>query len=158
MTFSANTLHGVFRQWRLTHGIPRAHSSTMHVHLASRPLVLIVDDDERSATVLGQLLEADGYATEVTTDGATALARLTRSPIPDALITDFHLPHADGLAVGRYARSRSGAMPIFVVTGDPDGVAAACDPVGGATVVITKPLDYADFLRQLGEAISPLAA
>ncbi len=120
----------------------------------NRPLVLIVDDDARSATLLGHLLERDGYATEVTTDGAAALARLTRSPVPDALITDFYLPHADGLAVGRYARSRRTAMPIFVVTGDPQAVASARDPLGGPTVVITKPLDYADFVRQLREAVS----
>ena len=126
----------------------------MDVQLASRPLVLIVDDDARSACVLGQLLEADGYASEFITDGAAALERLSRSPVPDALITDFHMPHVDGLAVVTYARSRRGAMPIFLVTGDPDAVATACDPAGGATVVVTKPLDYADFLRQLGEAIS----
>ena len=119
-----------------------------------RPLVLIVDDDARSASLLGRLLERDGYATEVTTDGAAALARLTRSPVPDALITDFYLPHADGLAVGRYARSRRAAMPIFVVTGDPEAVASARDPLDGPTVVITKPLDYADLVHRLSEAVS----
>jgi len=120
---------------------------------ARGPLILIVDDDARSASLLGRLLRADGFDTEVTTDGAAALARLTRSPVPDALITDFHLAHADGLAVGRYARSRRAAMPIFVVTGDPHAVARAADPLGEPTMVITKPLDYADLVVRLRDAL-----
>jgi CheY-like chemotaxis protein len=121
---------------------------------AARLLLLIVDDDARSASLLGRLLRADGFDTEVTTNGATALARLTRSPVPDALITDFHLAHADGLAVGGYARSRRAAMPIFVVTGDPRAVMRAADPLGEPTVLITKPIDYADLVGRVRAALS----
>lgn len=119
-----------------------------------RSLILIVDDDVRSANLLGRLLHADGFDTEVTTDGAAALARLTRSPAPDALITDFHLAHADGLAVGRYARSRRAAMPIFIVTGDPESVARAADPLGEPTALITKPIDYGELVLRLRGALS----
>ena len=120
---------------------------------ARRSLLLIVDDDARSAGLLGRLLQIDGFDTEVTTDGAAALARLTRSPVPDGLITDFHLAHADGLAVGRYARSRRAAIPIFVVTGDPGSVARAADPLGEPIVVITKPVDYGDLVARLRAAL-----
>ena len=119
----------------------------------NRALVLIVDDDARSASLLGRLLHADGFDTEVTTDGAAALARLTRSPVPDALITDFHLAHADGLAVGRYARSRRAAMPIFVLTGDPSSVRRAADPLGEPTVLLTKPIDYSELVTRLRVAL-----
>jgi CheY-like chemotaxis protein len=120
---------------------------------APRALLLIVDDDAHSARLLGRLLHADGFDTEVTTDGAAALARLTRSPVPDALITDFHLAHVDGLAVGRYARSRRTEMPIFVVTGDPGSVARAADPLGAPTILITKPIDYAALVARLRVAL-----
>jgi two-component system response regulator MprA len=116
-------------------------------------LVLIVDDDARSASLLGRLLRIDGFDTSVTIDGAAALARLTRDPVPDAVITDFHLAHADGLAVGRYARSRRAAMPIFVITGDPRSVARAADPLGEPLVVLTKPFDYTDLVTRLRAAI-----
>jgi len=121
--------------------------------IAQRSLILIVDDDARNASLLGRLLRSDGFDAEVTTDGAAALARLTRSPAPDALITDFHLAHADGLAVGRYARSRRARIPIFVVTGDPSAVARAADPLGEPTVVLTKPVDYADLVVRLRAAL-----
>jgi CheY-like chemotaxis protein len=125
----------------------------MDATLHDRPLVLVVDDDARSAALLARLLRADGYEAEVTNDGAAALARLTRNPVPDAVVTDFHLPHADGLAVGRYARSRRPAVAIFVVTGYPNSLASAADPLDQPLHVLTKPLDYADLLRRLATAL-----
>ncbi len=116
------------------------------------PLLLLVDDDARASNILARMLEDDGFDTEVTLDGAAALSRLTREPVPDALITDYHLPFADGLAVARYARSRRTEMPIVLLTGDPRTLAraSASAPLEGAVLVITKPLDYADLLRHLG--------
>lgn len=125
----------------------------MDVPLDRRPLVLVVDHDARSATLLARLLHADGYDTEVTTDGAAALARLTRNPVPEALATDFHLPHADGLAVGRYARSRRMAMPIFMVTGHPHALTDAADPLDQPIELLTKPIDYVDLLRRLAAVL-----
>ena len=125
-----------------------------------RPLVLIVDDDAQSAKLLARLLRGDGYEAEVTTDGAAALGRLTRDPIPDVLLTDFHLPHADGLAIGKYARSRRAGLPIFIVTGDPESVAnaLASDPLTAPTILVTKPLIYAELLVQLTVALGAGAA
>lgn len=130
----------------------------MDARLENRPLVLIVDDDGRSANLLARLLRLDGYEAEVTRDGAAAIARLTRSPVPDALITDFHLAHADGLAVGRYGRSRRPSMPIFVVAGYPPPLASGSDSLEGPVVVMTKPLDYADLLRRLTGVLPPVGA
>ena len=79
----------------------RLEPATMQAQPQRRPLVLVVDDDDDSAPLLARLLRSDGYDTEVTNDGAAALQRLTRDPVPDAIVTDFHLPYADGLAVGR---------------------------------------------------------
>jgi two-component system response regulator MprA len=130
----------------------------MDARLDKRPLVLVVDDDARSASLLARLLRADGYETEVTTDGATALARLTRDPVPEALVTDLNLPHADGLAVGRYARSRRAGIPIFVVTGYPHLVEDAARGPDGPLELFTKPLDYADLLRRLAVALGSVRA
>ncbi len=118
-----------------------------------RPLVLVVDDDGRCANLLARLLRADGYDADVTTDGAAALARLSRDPVPEALVTDFHLPHADGLAVGRYARLRRGGIPIFVVTGHPQSFENAKAETDEPIVLLTKPFEYADLLTGLFSAL-----
>lgn len=133
-------------------------STKMDARLDKRPLVLVVDDDARSAALLALLLRADGYETEVTIDGAAALARLTRDPVPEALVTDLHMPHADGLAVGRYARSRRAEIAIFVVTGYPHLLESAPDGVEGPLEVLTKPLDYPDLLRRLVSALGSVKA
>ena len=129
----------------------------MDVKPPHRFLVLVVDADARSASLLARLLRADGYETEVTTDGAAAIARLTRNPVPDAVVTDFHLAHADGLAVARYARSRRPLMSIFLVTGHPNALSTAADPLDEPLHVLTKPLHYPDLLAGLGSALGMLS-
>ncbi len=132
----------------------------MDAQAEKRSLILLVDDDARAANMLARMLEEDGFATEVTLDGAAALARLTRDPVPDVLVTDYHLPHADGLAVARYARSRDAKLPIVLLTGDPRTLAKASAgaPLDGSALVITKPLDYAALVRHLRAVVALTAA
>ena len=51
----------------------------------SNKLVLVADEDARTARLLARMLRDDGYNVELVLDGAAALARLTRSPLPDAV-------------------------------------------------------------------------
>jgi CheY-like chemotaxis protein len=123
----------------------------------NRPLVLVVDDDVRSARLLARLLREEGYEVEVAFDGARALGRLSQESVPDALITDLRMPHADGMSVVRYARSRRPALPVYVVTGYPE-----LAPVGSvgleSMVVFPKPLAYEDFVASLRSALPPARA
>jgi CheY-like chemotaxis protein len=118
-----------------------------------RPRLLIVDDDGGTAELLGRLLRNEGFDTEVELTGAAALRRLAHAPVFDALITDFHIPGADGLVIGTRARASRAGIPIFVVTGDPHSVGASLlleDPVE----VVTKPIDYQELVRQLHDAVA----
>lgn len=107
--------------------------------------VLVVDDDVRTARLLARLLVEDGFEVELATDGAAAIARLSRSPLPDALVTDLRMPHADGIAVARYARSRKPRIPIFIVTGYPELLTRLDDLIDCDTRVFPKPLAYLEF-------------
>jgi two-component system response regulator MprA len=122
-----------------------------------RPLILLVDDDLRAARGLALLLTDDGFEVERAVDGASAIARLSRGPVPDVLITDFYMPHADGLAVTRFARSRSPAMPTIVVTGHAELVAREPAAIVPALVVLVKPVDY-DVLTRTLRTLLPVAA
>ncbi len=102
-------------------------------------LILVVDDDERSARTLANMLREDGYEVDVAIDGAHAIARLARSPAPTVLITDIRMPHADGTTVSHYARSRRPDIPIIMVTGYPHLAPRSLEP---QPIVLTKPLDY----------------
>lgn len=103
--------------------------------------------------MLASLLRGDGYDTEVAHDGAAALARLARLPSPDAIVTELHLLHADGLAVARFARFRRPGVALVVVTGHPNALSAALEPRDEPIHVLTKPFDYADLLARLEPAL-----
>lgn len=110
--------------------------------------VLLVDGDFRSSGRLADLLREDGFDVEILRDGATAIARLTRAPLPDALITELKLSLCDGAAVARFGRAQHAGLRVVVLTGYPHLFVpeAFRDP---APVVLTKPLDYARLLEVL---------
>jgi DNA-binding response OmpR family regulator len=121
--------------------------------MSKRPLLLIVDDDRPTALLLGRLLRDDGYDTEVEPDGAAALERLALEPIPDALITDYHVAGANGLAIARQARACRAGIPVFVVTGDPYSAQRAGLALDSGVAVITKPVDYASLVVRLHTSV-----
>jgi two-component system response regulator MprA len=119
-----------------------------------RGLVLVVDDDARSARLLAKMLRDDGFDAEVATDGAAAIARLSRAPVPDALVTDYRMPYADGMAVARYARSRCCELPVFIVTGYPDLVPRVRPSLDPPPMTLhNKPLDYDTLLSELRQVL-----
>jgi two-component system response regulator MprA len=120
----------------------------------------VVDDDVRTARLLVRMLREDGFEVELAVDGAAAIGRLARSPIPDILVTDVQIPHADGIAVARYARSLRPGLPVLVVTGYPELVPRDADELNPAPTVLSKPLDYAllnDELRRVTTRAIPAA-
>lgn len=103
--------------------------------------ILIVDDDERSGRMLGDLLRREGFVVEVCPGGLSGLQRLSRDPAPDVLVTDLRMPQIDGITVARLARAHLPAMPIFIVTAYPD-LARRLDDSGPAPQIFVKPLDF----------------
>jgi two-component system response regulator MprA len=117
-------------------------------------LVLVADEDARTAKLLARMLHDDGYTVELALDGAEALARLTRCPVPDVVVTEFVMPYADGASVARYAQVRRTGVPVFLVTGYAELVgelARSLDPVAR---VFTKPLDYDAFRAELDRSVA----
>ena len=90
-----------------------------------QPTLLLVDDETRSVRLLAKMLREDGYDVELAFDGAAAIGRLARRPLPDVLITDLRMPHVDGVAVAHYARSMAPRIPVVFITGYPQLVSSA---------------------------------
>ena len=108
----------------------------------ARVTILLVDDDVRGTRRIGDMLREDGYHVEVAFDGATAIARLTRDPLPDVLVADVRLPHADGVSVAQYALFRHPDLLLVFVTSYPEAVHRAT--WRAPPRVLTKPISYAD--------------
>jgi two-component system response regulator MprA len=112
------------------------------IEVPEHPRVLVVDDDERTARLLARLLEQDGFTVDVETDGAAAIARLSRAPLPQLLVTDLRMPNADGMVVARCARAQSPAIQVFFVTSYPELLARLNDQIAPLAHVFSKPLAY----------------
>lgn len=81
--------------------------------------ILVVDDDDVSATVASGLLESFGFTVDVATNADSAMRVLSRQK-PDLILMDVHLDHANGLDV--VLTLREGLIcpdvPVIVVTAD----------------------------------------
>lgn len=110
--------------------------------------LLLVDADFRTSQRLAELLSEDGYEVEVVRDGAAAIARLSRSPMPGTLITELSVALADGSAIARYGRSLDPNLRVIVLTRHPNLLVPSSFG-GPAPTVLTKPLDYARLLELL---------
>jgi len=118
-------------------------------------LVLLVDDDVRTTHTLARMLREDGYEVERAADGAAAVGRLARDPMPDVLVTEIALPLVDGVAVARYARSRLREIPVICVTNHPELLGHSAWALLPPAIVLTKPMDYRAFASALADL--PLA-
>jgi CheY-like chemotaxis protein len=117
-------------------------------------LVLLVDDDLRTSRRLADMLREDGLAVEIARDGAAAVARFTRVPIPDALVTELTTAYVDAASLSRFARAQRPGMPILVVTSYPNLFRP--DTFGGvAPLLFTKPVEYSKLKESLLQALQP---
>jgi DNA-binding response OmpR family regulator len=110
--------------------------------------ILLLDADTRTSRRLASLLEEDGFQVEVLCDGASALARLSESPLPDTLITELSLPTTDGATVARHASALSPEMRIIVLTRHPHLVHSTSFG-STAPLLLTKPLDLRRLMQFL---------
>jgi two-component system, cell cycle response regulator DivK len=78
------------------------------------PLVLIVDDNERNAKLVRDLLEATGMRTLAAMTAADGLV-LAREHQPDLVLMDLRLPDLDGAEAARRLRADQGTAHIPIV-------------------------------------------
>ena len=73
----------------------------------SIPQLLMIEDDARLATMVGEYLKQSGYGVAHAGDGETGLAMLQDAPV-DLVVLDLMLPGIDGLEVCRRIRAQPG--------------------------------------------------
>jgi two-component system, cell cycle response regulator DivK len=121
-------------------GAPRGGSAD-----AERPLVLIVDDNEKNLKLARDVLRAGGFRTLEAASGAEGIALATEH-LPDVILMDLRLPDMDGTDAARELRAaaRTARIPIVglssVPLGDGDWFLAA-----GFAGYVEKPISVGDF-------------
>jgi len=78
--------------------------------------VLVVDDSQGVRQVVSGVLASHGFATVAAGSVADALTALGQNEV-DALVVDFSMPRADGVALIHLVRQRFGSIPIVMLSG-----------------------------------------
>ncbi|KAB1659500.1 response regulator transcription factor [Pseudoclavibacter chungangensis] len=109
--------------------------------------VLVVDDDQALAEMIGIVLKAGGYEPEFCSDGATAFAEFRRVR-PDLVLLDVMLPGLDGIQICRLIRAESGT-PIIMLTAKSDTTDVVKGLEAGADDYIVKPFNPKELVARI---------
>ena len=121
--------------------------------------ILAVDDEELIREVLAVVLSQDGHHVETAESGAEGLQKLSVHPF-DVVITDRAMPRMNGDQYAAAVRALHPDMPIILLTGFGDLMAAVGDNPSVFDVVAAKPFTADSLRRASAQALAchPTAA
>ena len=79
-----------------------------------RPVILIIDDDDSIRQIVSSVLESEGYALEIASNGAEGLDRFYLT-LPDLILLDVKMPEIDGWETLERLRKVS-QCPVIMLT------------------------------------------
>ena len=107
--------------------------------------ILVVEDEFLSRNNLCKFLGSEGYIIRDAANGAEALEKITSESF-DLVITDFVMPHVDGLRLIELVRGKWPQLPVILITGYLSAHAGEMILNGRAAQIMTKPIDLDDLL------------
>jgi excisionase family DNA binding protein len=119
---------------------------------ATRPRVLVVDDEAAIRDLLSKTLALAEYDVDVAPDGRSALERMRMYPY-DLLIADLKMPGMDGLTVIREAKRYKADLPVIIITGFSTEMSAIEAVNLGVAGYLTKPFRVPQVLAAAAKAL-----
>lgn len=116
------------------------------------PRVLVVDDDAAARCVLGLLLTHAGYDIHEASDGFEALRRMETIRC-EVIVTDYCMPHMNGLRLLEILQARWPDTPVIVVSGEPPQTARLIFQRGGYAW-LPKPYDPHQLIETVDRAVA----
>ena len=110
----------------------------MQTDITEKSRVIIVEDDERLASLTAEYLQSNGLEVQVIGDGSVAIPAIIEQQ-PDIVVLDLMLPGADGLEVCRMVRDKY-KNPILMLTARTDDVDQVLGLEMGADDYVAKPV------------------
>jgi len=108
---------------------------------AAKTVILVAEDNVTNRVVISKMLDRLGMVYDLTEDGVEAFAAFQQRPYYGLILTDFHMPRMDGLALARAVRTLPNYdVPIIALTADalPETAERCAD--SGMQGILTKPL------------------
>jgi CheY-like chemotaxis protein len=103
---------------------------------AKIPEILLVDDNRQGLIARKSLLQESGYHVTTATNGEEALELFSKQNF-DVVVTDFKMPHMDGIELIKHIRKAHSGTRVILLSGfvEPLGLT---EQSTGADVVIVK--------------------
>lgn len=120
-----------------------------------RHKVLVVDDGEDERTILGALLEAEGFSVILAESGGDGFVAAIDSS-PDVIVSDVAMPTEDGITFLRKLRSdpRTESLPVILVSGSSKSIEEQTEAHEiGADDYLTKPYSHKLLVSKIRAAI-----
>ena len=111
------------------------------------PELLLIDDDESFAELLGAFLANQGYTIRVAQDGKDGLRKLF-TQTPDLVILDVTMPQRDGWETLERIREVSD-LPVVMLTARDDETEVLRGFSLGADDYVTKPFSFAQLAARI---------
>ena len=124
------------------------------VYQWDRKNILIVEDDESSAYLLGEILKDTGATVDIITDGVQAVEYMRENPETDLILMDIHLPEKDGFTATREIKKLGCNVVIIAQTAYAFSVDHQEAERAGCDGFLTKPLNPALLLDKLNGYLS----
>ncbi len=116
---------------------------------ASRGRILVVDDDPLIVELLVTLFEQEGFEVQTAQDGCAGLLTFFTSHF-HLIFTDFSMPRMNGLELAARVRRVDSMVPIILLTGEVNALAAEAATQAGINRVIPKPFKLDELRNCLG--------
>ena len=107
--------------------------------------VLIIEDEIRLAATLQDLLDLNGYSSDICHDGETGLDNALTG-IYDVILLDVMLPRLDGISLLQKLRASGSTTPILMLTAKSDLSDRVTGLDSGADYYLTKPFEPKELL------------
>ena len=129
------------------------HQEVSRNGAATRPHVLIVEDERVSRRALTALMTASGYAAEAAGSAEEALASVQADRVHPAIaLVDLDLPGMNGLElIGQLTRLEPSVFPVLITAANGEQLASRLEQQGVA--YLRKPLDFDRLLSLLGSKV-----
>jgi two-component system response regulator ResD len=101
--------------------------------------VLVVDDDEPTQNLLRAVLRRCGYASEMASNGAQAIARLQAKRYA-AVILDMMMPEVGGRTVVEFLSATPNPVPVIICSAAGLSALTGFDPAV-VKAIVRKPFD-----------------
>jgi DNA-binding response OmpR family regulator len=103
--------------------------------------ILVVDDDKKLATTIGDLLSqaAEAYDVSLAFDGEQAISSILNQKF-DVVILDLVMPKAGGLGILKLLKSAAPDTKVLILSGHTAAHMEECSKLG-ADAMVPKPYD-----------------